>query len=306
MRKTYEPDSQFVERLEWQLASEYRRTKRMKSAGKIAVPRRIVTITFLIGALLTGVAAIKAAETIKDSWRKKIEVARVETDVKLKTAHLEATREMSARAERLVSIGMIQPEEYQVMKLGTEKATWDLKRSLLVLDEVKISGLVPRNELSAPLVGGRDFVSDRLKIEKKVIELDLELLESHLGRFQQLLKTAMVPGDQVDRIQAEIAARKGTIDMIQERLDLRKRLVAGEITAQEVEIKDRLAGAEDRYRQAQTRVETLKEQLIRLQALEAIGMVSATEVKQLQYALDAAQAELQLAALEKDVLEKLR
>jgi multidrug resistance efflux pump len=195
--------------------------------------------------------------------------------------------------------------EYQVMKLGTRKPPGSLKRSLLVLDEVKISGLVPRNAI-APLVGGRDFVSDRLKIEKKVIELDLELLESHLGRFQQLLKTAMVPGDQVDRIQAEIAARKGTIDMIQERLDLRKRLVAGEITAREVEIKDRLAGAEDHYRQARTRVETIKEQLNRLQALEAIGMVSPTEVKQLQYALETAQAELQLAALEKDVLEKIK
>jgi hypothetical protein len=75
MRKTYEPDSQFVERLEWQLSSEYRRTKRMKSTGKIAVPRRMVAVTFLVGALLTGVAAIKAAETIKDSWRKKIKVA---------------------------------------------------------------------------------------------------------------------------------------------------------------------------------------------------------------------------------------
>jgi hypothetical protein len=35
-------------------------------------------------------------------------------------------------------------------------------------------------------------------------------------------------------------------------------------------------------------------------------MISETEVRQLQFALDAAQAELSLAALEKDVLEKIK
>ncbi len=58
-------------------------------------------------------------------------------------------------------------------------------------------------------------------------------------------------------------------------------------------------------RAAQSKVESLKGQLNRLQDLEAKGMVSPTEVKQLQYGLEAAQAELQLAALEVHVLEKV-
>jgi len=169
-----------------------------------------------------------------------------------------------------------------------------------------MSGEIPRNELYAPLVGGRDFVSERLKIEIKEVELDLERLRIHLGQVNQLVEQNLVRRDEMDQIQMGIANRKMMIDKIQQRLDLRTRFLAGEITAQEVEIEDRMTGAERNLHLAQSRVESLKAQLERLKTLEAQGKISHMEVMQLQYALDAAQAELKLATLEMDVLEKLK
>jgi hypothetical protein len=307
MTKTYEPDTRFVERLEWQLASEYRRANRLKpSSGKVAVPRLMVVVALLVGVLTTGVAVIKAAEYIKDSWRKSLEIARVGTEVQLKEAHLESTRELASRAESLASLGLIREEESQVLKLGVEKAALDLDRSLLNLDEVKASGVAPRDELYAPVVGGRDFVSERLKIQIKDVERDLELLGSRLGRSKQLVEVGAISGGDLDQIQAEIAARKAMIDETRKRIDLRKRYVAGKITAQEVEIGDRMAVAEKSMLQAQTKVDSLMKQLERSQAQEAVGMVSPRETSQLRYALDAAQAELKLAAVEVDVLGKVK
>jgi len=307
MSKNYEPDNQFVERLEWQLSSEYRRANRLKSpTGKIAVSRRMVAVTLVVGLLMTGVAVTKAADYIKDSWRKKIEIARVETEVELKKAHLESVREMASRTKMMASNKLIREEEYLVAKLAAENAELDFKRSLLNLDEVKMSGEIPRNELYAPLVGGRDFVSERLKIEIKEVELDLERLRIHLGQVNQLVEQNLVRRDEMDQIQMGIANRKMMIDKIQQRLDLRTRFLAGEITAQEVEIEDRMTGAERNLHLAQSRVESLKAQLERLKTLEAQGKISHMEVMQLQYALDAAQAELKLATLEMDVLEKLK
>lgn len=307
MHKTCELDSQFVERLEWQLASEFRRTNRLKPiAGRVAVPRRMVAATFLVGALLAGVAVIKAADYFKDSWRRKIEIARVETEVGLKKSRLESTRELASRAEMRVSTGMIGEGEYHLVKLAAEKAALDLERSLLNRDEVKISGGAPQNELYAPTVGGRDFAGERLRVESKELDLDLKQLERHWGRLKQMNEIGLVSGDELGPIQAEIVARKAMIDEVQTRLDLRKRFVAGEVTAQEVEIKDRMTAAESHLSQARSRVDSLKERLERRQSLEAIGMISKTEVQQLRYALDAAQAELSLAALERDVLEKVK
>jgi len=307
VNKTYEPDDQFVDRLEWQLSSEYRRASRLKSStGKIAVSRRMVAIAITIGVLMTGVAVTKAADYIKESWQKKIEMARVETEVELKKVQLESIREMASEIKARVSNGLIREDEYQAMKIAVKNAELDFKRSLLNLDEVKMSGEIPRNELYAPIVGGRDFVSERLKIEIMEVEMLQKQLNIHLERFSQLVKQNLVQENEMDIVQAEIAMQKVKIDKIQERLDLRKRFLAEEITAREVELKGRLTAAENNCHLAQSKVDSLQEQLSRLQTLETQGTVSHMEVKQLEFALDAAQAELKLAALEMDVLEKLK
>jgi hypothetical protein len=307
MNKTHEPDNQFLERLEWQLSSEYRRTNRLKSSsGRIAVPRRIVAIAVMVGILLIGVAVTKAADYIKDSWRKKIEMARVETEVELKKVHLESLREIEASTKMRVSNGLIREDEYLAMKLALENAEWDLKRSLLNLDEVKMSGEIPRNELYAPMVGGRDFVSERLIIEKKEVELVMEQLRIQQERVKQLLEKNVVRRDEMDHIQVEITNREIMKDKIQERLDLRARFLTGEITAKQVEIEDRMTGAERNLHMARSQVESLKEQLGRLQTLEAQGKINHMEVKQMQYALNAAEAQLKLATLEMDVLRNLK
>lgn len=108
------------------------------------------------------------------------------------------------------------------------------------------------------------------------------------------------------QIQAEIANRKMMIQKIQERLDLRRRFLEGAVTAREVEIGDRMTGAERNLQLARSRTEVLKEELARMQGLEAQGSVTSMEVRQMEYALAAAEAQLKLAALEKDVLEKLK
>jgi hypothetical protein len=266
----------------------------------------MVVTAVAVGILMTGVAVTKAADYIKDSWRKKIEIARVETEVELKKVKLESIKEIASSIKSRVSDGLIREDEYLAMKLSVEKAELDFKRSLLNLDEVRMSGDIPRNELYAPLVGGRDFVSERLELEKQEIGLDLEQLVIQLERINQLVEQSLVREDERGQIQKVVAERRIMIDKIQKRLDLRARFLAREITAQEVEIEDRMTGAERNLHLAQSKVESLKDQLERFQTLEAQGKIMPMEVKQMQYALDAAQAELNLATLELEVLKKLR
>jgi multidrug resistance efflux pump len=307
MSKTYEPDSQYVERLEWQLSSEYRRANRLKSfSGKIAVPRGMVAIAVVVGILMTGVAVTKAADYIKDSWRKKIEVARIETDILMKKAHHEFAAELALQAKERFSNGLIREEEYLTIKLAADRAQLDRQRSQLNLDEVNMSGEAPRNELYAPLVGGRDFVSDRLMLEKKDLEMEIYLLMRHLKRYKQLAETGLIQNHELEQVQTESASQELRLDKLLKRLDLRISFLEGELTAQEVEIQDRMTAAERNLHLAQTKVKFLKEQLERLEKLESLGTVTHMEVLQLQYAFDAAKAELNLASVEMNVLRNIK
>ena len=307
MSEIYEPDSQFLDRLEWQLSSEYRRKTRMKSIpGKIAVPRKLAAIAILVGALTAGVSVVKATEYFKDAWRKRIEIARIETDVKLKTTHLESTIEMVTLAENRFSNGLTSEEEYRALEHAVSRADLGLKTSLLNLDEVIASGDVPRNELYAYVVDGRDFVSERLQVTRRETELDIEYARNRLGRLRQKVEGGLVNEAQLDHIKAEIAAQEVNIDKIQKRLELRKRFVSGIITAQEVEIEGRITVAERNLHLAKSRVDILQAQLKRFNELESRGMISQLEVTQVEFALNAAQAELKLAALELDILREVR
>jgi hypothetical protein len=308
MPKNIEPDSRFLDRLEWQLTSEFRRMSRLKpAAGKIAVPRWAVALGLAAGVLLTGVAAVKAADSIKDAWRKKIEIARLETDVKLKSAVLEFKKAAAAKAGTQISLGLISENDYLTMELAADRSTLDLERALIDLDEAKTSGETPRNELYAPAVDGRDFVSERLAIEKKGLELDLELRRGRLQeRLKRLVDIGVASPDELGEFQASIAVEEAGIVEIDQRLALRKRFLAGTITAGAVEIEDRMAAAERDLRRAQATVEPLKKRLDLLKTKESVGLVSNTEVQQARSDLEAAQAQLDLARLEKDILSKLK
>ena len=307
MNKKYEPDRQFVERLEWQLTSEYRRLNRLKSApSRIAFPRWVVAMSAAVGILLTSVAMIKAAEVIRDGWRKKIEVARVETDVELKRVHLASIQEISSQVKEQVANGVIHQEEFQAMTKAVAKAELDLKRAMLNLDEVNASGDIPRDELYAPLVRGRDFVSERLKLDAEEVDLDLHQMEGHMKRMKQLAEEGLVRDEERAAINAEVVSLQAALTKIKDKLDLRKKYIAGDMSAGQVEIAGRLTEAEKKRQGAQSRVDTVQAHMNRMKELESRGMINTIELKQMEYELSAAKAELKLAVLEIDVLKKVK
>ena len=306
MSDTHKPDGRFVERLEWQLSSEFRRNSNFQpSSGKVAVPRRLIALSVMAGLLLTGVAVMKAADYVRDNWRKKIEIARAETEVAVKQAHLESISEMAFHVQKRVEAGMIREEEALAIQRAAEKASLDLQNSLLDLDEVAVTGEPPRRELYAPMASGRDFVSERLQNEKKAVELELEGMERHLGRFQMLVEKGMVRKEEMAHIQVEMDNLNAKITRILHQMDLRKKFVTGTITEREVEIMGRKAVAVKNLAKAESKVNTIKEQLGRFKALEERGLVSPWESRRLQFDLEAALAEKKLAALEVEVLEKI-
>jgi len=66
-----------------------------------------------------------------------------------------------------------------------------------------------------------------------------------------------------------------------------------------------MIGAERNLQLAQSTVDSLKKRLKRLESLETQGKIYPIETQHLQYTLEAAQAELRFALLEKAVLERM-
>lgn len=307
MSRRFEPDTQFMDRLEWQLKSEFRRREHLKPApGRIAVPRSVAVLGLAAGILLLGMAATKAADLIKDSWRKKIEVARLETDVKIKRAFLELKKGIVDEAEKQFSLGLVSDDTVLTAKLGAERSASDLEKSVLEFEEVKASGEAPRNELYAPLVGGRDFVGERLEVAKKVAHFDLDWRRARERTLRQQVSTGVRPKSALDAFQASLTVQEAAIEDIEKRLDLRRRLLAGEITAEELEIQARMSAAEKDLKEARSAMELMQTRLEDLRAKEAAGMITRDEVEVAQVSLDVAQAKADLALQEIEILKMIK
>jgi len=308
MSSRFEPDAKFVDRLEWQLASEFRRRDRLKPArGRIAVPRSVVALSLAAGVLLLGVAATKAAEIIKDSWRKKIEVARLETEVRIKSAFWESWKEWSAQMENKRALGLISHEETLTSKSASQEAAAELDRAILDLGEAKASGEAPRNELYAPLVEGRDFVSERLEIEKRSHQFEMELRRERIEpALRHRVELGLIPKSDLDEVLGWLSVDEAGIKDIENRLALRRRYLAGEISAMELEIQIRLSAAEKDLREARSEIDTVGKGMEDLRAKEAVGLVPSSVVKAAQLALDAAEAKADLALREIEILKTIR
>ncbi len=307
MPRTLEPDRQFVERLEWQLASELRRRAGLRPAHRrIAVPRPVAVAVVLAGIVLAGVAAIKAADLVQDSWRRRIEVARAETEVRLEAAGLQSQQGREAEVEKRFALGLVPEGDLLIARTSQEKAQLSLERARLNLDEVRRSGAAPRDELYAPLVGGRDFVTERLRLEGRAAELGLQVLAARAKQLEEKRQAGLIAPEQSDSAERAVAARKTRLDEIGQRLDLRKRFLSGAISALQAEIAGRLAAARAGLAAAQSNVEDLKERAAKAKSLQDVGMISPAEADDLREAFETAEAEASLAALEVDILEKVK
>jgi outer membrane protein TolC len=121
-----------------------------------------------------------------------------------------------------------------------------------------------------------------------------------------MVEKGLVPGYEMEDFQASLADQEAEIENARERLDLRKQFVAGNLSAQEVEIQGRITVAEGKLRRAKSMVNSLKKQMDRAQALTAKGLTPDASVDGLLFGLNAAQAELTLATLEIDILKKVK
>lgn len=308
MPSRFEPDDRFVDRLEWQLASEFRRKDRLKpAAGKVVLPRSVVALGLAAVVLLIGVAATKAADLIKDSWRKRIEVARLETEVRIGTALLDLKKGHAAQAETRFSMGLISEEEALDSKRTVAWAAFELEKTSLDLEEVRGSGDAPRDELYAPLVRGRDFVNERLDIRKKALEADLALQRESIEKKLEIrVGLGLLPKSELDEFKMSLRVRAGEIEDLERSLSLRRRYLSGEISAEDLEIQTRRAEAERELREARNMAEMLKSDLDELRAREAAGLVSPDEAREARFRLESAQAQADLALQEIEILKTIR
>ena len=262
------------------------------------------TAVLFITCIVAGVAAAKTFDVIEDSRRKALLLARVETNLELVQARRKVAEEMRRRVEERVKAAVVSPRDLAEAAFQSGLLEYEEEKIRLDLEEVRLSGREPRDELCAPLQGGRDFVTERLRIEHKVSSAKRERLGERSARVRKLAEDGLVHQSEMTRLEGDLAKIDAELEDIQKRIDLREAFLSGEMTARQVGIRRMLEGAGARLAAADEASRAAAARLERVSGLRKDGMASAADLREAEHQLVSARAEQRLAAIELELLEE--
>lgn len=301
MPDMHEPDPRFVDSLEGQLGRELRRNSRSATRSGI---RALKMAGLMIGSVTLGAAAMGAAQQIQNSWRRELLEARLEVQLQMAQQRLNAQREGLETTRQQVELGVRNELDLVHFELQIAQSETDLHLRVLDLDEVQQSGREPLDDLSAPRVDGRDFVSERLRLRMDLASRHLDVVMREAGRTRDQVTLGIIGEQEAEA--RDLATREAELqlDALRRQLDLRSEFLDSDLSAVEAELKTLEVEARNRVVLLDQQLRFVRGELDRYQAAIAAGTVHPITAANMRTQVVEIEAQLQLAQQELMIVQR--
>lgn len=302
MDSKHEPDPGFVDRLEWQVGRELRR--RSRGLGLSPRLRLARTVGVMVACVALGAATMGVSQQLQDSWRKELVEARLSAQVQLTEQRLEMLRGAAESSRRQFAVGVIGEREVAQIELQMAQTEVDGQIVLLQLEEVRGSGREPLGELSAPLVDGRDFVSEKEDLRRELARRQLDVAQGEAARVRR--RAALGVADPLDVQPADLAVAELELQLqaYDRRLVIRRAYLATEISAVEAELQALELEAENRLVLLERQGELLQSQMAQVESRVAVGIMSQLDATPMRTQISEHEAQRRLVEAELQILRR--
>ena len=308
MTTQHEPREGFIERLEWQIAGEVRRRNRAAEApGWIPrSPRRAALAAALLVVVSMGVggAVVAAAYQAQASQRRDLIAAGIELRLGVAEKRLGVAQEELKLVQSRVEAGLEQRDALLAATQKMTEAEAEIQTLRLQIEEVRLTGREPRPEITAPIVSGRDFVVQRFEIEIRVATGALGLEQDRMRTAQTRFDVGLAEATDVGTAQARVVELDAALMALRQKIDVRRRFVAGTFTAAQADLRVLEVEAEQRVRALGPKLDLARQLLTQLQRRVEIGTSSPVDLAQARLRLAEIEAELAKARLDLELIRK--
>ena len=181
--------------------------------------------------------------------------------VELARQHLASITEQMQKKEKHVSLGVAHPEEMLEAQVNVAEAQAQLRLAELHIEEVRITGHDPLSNLSSPLVSGRDFVGEGLRIEMSVPQAALELEQIRLRDTKKRVEVGVVSPIVLVVSRSRIVEVEAAIESFRKKMEIRQSFLDRRIDGPELELRVLEVEAEQRQKTLISKVELAREEL---------------------------------------------
>ena len=224
---------EFRAHLEWQIQSAVRRQTRFGEPVHTGHPR-LRAAAMLVLAMAVGGIAVGASGELQDARERQAVLDGAQSELKLVQLRVELALADFEQARKRFEVGAVGRETLQAAERELRAQESALARLQLDIEEAQLSSAAPRNELQAPLVGGRDFVRERLMLDLRDAQRDLAAAEQSLQQTRLRVDIGMAPHATVLAAELEVAEARARLKQLQGTVELREQAVRGEIKAEDV------------------------------------------------------------------------
>jgi hypothetical protein len=244
----------------------------------------IVVVSMAIGGGVVAVAYEQKQAELRDmlveTYRQRLLLAEKQ---------LALARQQLRDAEGRVAAGLAPPAEVQDARLKVRETEAEFRITEIDVNEVLATGREPMKTVAAPLVSGRDLVSDRMRVEMSVKEAALEAAKLHAQAAKTRFDVGLAGIEDVEAAGARQSDVESALEHARVKLQIRQRFLGGQISAPTAELLVVEADTERRRAALARRVDFMHRQMNDLRTRVEIGTLSP---------LDVAGAELRLLELE--------
>ncbi len=304
MSDAHEPSPEFLDHLEWQLETELRRKGRFEEPRPARGWRGLRVAALVAFSITFGAAGVIAAERIQESGRRDLLLQRVQVRLSAAEDCMQFLEEEATRVDLLVDTGRAHQDEAETARGRVEAVALEGARLRLDLEEIRISGREPSDALSAPRLGGRDFVGERLELELSAAKVRLSRERERAERAQLMVERGVAHHSHFAQAALGVRREELLVAELENRRRLRAEFLAGKIDARDVELAAMREAAVRGFAEAQSRLEHAQQMLERAQALASAGVVSSTELRRAEIEHREAQGELELSRIELALVEE--
>jgi outer membrane protein TolC len=248
----------------------------------------LVLVSFLCGA-----AGVVAKGQIQESRQKELLIARTEMELSITELQLRIIRSEMEEMQNRFQAGLVGEEALSLARMRLQEIESQMVCLQIDIEEINASGEEPRNDPAAPLIGDRDFFSERLTHQLAVVAMALQQAEKKLERSRHLLEAGAINETEFQEIEAAFREPQFEYMDLAAMLEIRERFLKGEIDEEQVIREVKLIKLRNRLELLKSLIKITRSRCERIQELFDGGLISEVELLRSRVKLLEEEQELQ-------------
>jgi outer membrane protein TolC len=293
MNGMHEPREEFVAALESRLAARARfRPRRASLPAWMPQSRSLLAAAAAIVIVVSmgiGGAVVAFAYQAQTAEGRQMLMAAYTQRLQLAQKRLDLAQKFLSDAQTRVEIGGASRLDLRDAQQKMTAARAEVQSVQLQIEEIQLTGREPADQVSAALVSGRDFVSQRWQVDVTVPAGALETEQLRLTEMQQRVAVGMADAFDLEASRARVTELRFTLEGLQRKLEIRRQFLNHEIDAALADLRVLEAEADQRVRILTGKVDLSRKETARITARVQVGAAQQ---------LDAAEASLRVLAVE--------